>query len=269
MAINFLDIIVILMILYGAFKGWRYGGFTAVFNLIGTVFVFIVAYFVKNPLSEYMYTNWPFISFGGIFAGISSFNILFYEGLAYVISVVILSIILKILLKVTGIVDKILNLTIVLALPSKILGLLCGAFQHYIYAFILLFILAQVPFSSKYYNESFLGNIIVGKTPGLSYVTSNIYNSASEVYKVCVEHETDDDKTNADLASLAIMLKYNIITLDGVNLLVDSNKLRISGIDEFISEWEENGEYVIDEDVSKTMNDAVNKVVEEANKKGE
>ncbi len=267
MAINFLDIIIILMILYGGFRGWRYGGFSAAFNLIGTVFIFILAYFVKNPLSHYMYTNWPFFSFGGVFQGISSFNILFYEGLAYILSVVILSILLKIILKVTGLVDKLLNLTVVLALPSKILGFLCGAFQFYIYSFILLFILAQIPFSSKYYNESCLGDIIVGKTPGLSQVTSNLYNSASEVYKVCVEHQSDDDKTDANIASLAIMLKYNIITVDGINTLQDNGKLKITGLDEFLSEWEENGEYIIDQEVSDTMNEAVNKVVDEAKQK--
>ena len=252
---NFVDIIVIILLLYGAYKGYRYGGFSAAINLAGTLLVFILAYFIKNPLSEYMYLHWPFISFGGIFSGISVFNIIFYEGVAYVLCVVVLSIILKIILKLTGIIDKILDATIILALPSKILGVLCGAFQYFIYVFLILFVMAQIPFSSKYYNESYLGDKILSHTPGLSLVTKNIYNSITEVYNICFEHKDEDDKTNANLLSLAALLKYNVITTDGVKLLIDNNKLRINNIEEFLAEYEATGTYVIDQDLTKKIAD--------------
>ena len=252
---NFVDIIVILLILIGAYKGFRYGGFSAAINLAGTLLVFILAYFIKNPLSEYMFMHWPFISFGGIFSGISVFNILFYEGVAYVLCVLVLSIILKIILKVTGIIDKILDATIILALPSKIFGIICGAFQYFIYVFLILFVMAQIPFSTKYYNESYLGDKILSHTPGLSLITKNIYNSVTEVYDICFEHKDEDDKTNANLLSLAALLKYGVVDIDGVKLLVDNNKLRINNIEEFIAEYESTGTYVIDQDLSKKISD--------------
>ena len=40
---NFVDIIVILMILYGAYKGYKFGGFSAAINLVGTLLLFILA----------------------------------------------------------------------------------------------------------------------------------------------------------------------------------------------------------------------------------
>lgn len=255
---NFVDIIVILMILYGAYKGYKYGGFSAAINLVGTLLVFVLAYFIKNPLSEYMYIHWPFISFGGIFSGISVFNILFYEGLAYIICVFILGLILKLILKLTGIIDKIIDMTIIVALPSRILGILCGAFQYFVYAFIFLFVIAQIPFSSKYYNESFLGDKIITKTPGLSLVTKNIYSSISEVYDICFEHKNDSDKTDANLLSLAALLKYQVVTTDSVKLLVDNDKLKINKIEEFLAEYEQTGTYVIDKDLSNKINDQVN-----------
>ena len=258
---NFVDILIIILILYGAFKGFKYGGFSAAINLAGTLLVFILAYFIKNPLSEYMYLHWPFISFGGIFSGISVFNILFYECIAYIVCVVILSIILKIVLKVTGIVDKILDMTIILSFPSKILGILCGAFQYFIYVFIILFIMAQIPFSQKYYNNSFLGEKIITHTPGLSLVTKNIYSSISEVYDICFEHKNDSDKTNANLLSLAVLLKYQVVTTDGVELLIDNDKLKIKNIEEFLAEYKEKGEFVIDKDLSNKVNSDVNNAV--------
>ncbi len=255
MNMNFVDIIMIILLIYGAYKGYRYGGFSAAINLAGTILVFVLAYFIKNPVSEYMYLHWPFISFGGIFSGISVFNIIFYEGLAYVLCVVVLSIILKIILKLTGIIDKILDATIILALPSKIFGIVCGLFQYFIYVFLILFVMAQISFTSKYYNESYLGDKILSNTPGLSLITKNIYNSVSEVYNICFEHKNDDDKTDANLLSLAALLKYNVITTDGVKLLVDNNKLRINKIEEFLAEYEETGTYVIDQDLTKKIND--------------
>ena len=115
--------------------------------------------------------------------------------------------------------------------------------------------MAQIPFTSKYYNESYLGDKILSNTPGLSLITKNIYNSVSEVYNICFEHKNDDDKTDANLLSLAALLKYNVITTDGVKLLVDNNKLRINKIEEFLAEYEATGTYVINQDLTKKIND--------------
>lgn len=265
MSFNFIDFFIIIFLAIGIFKGWRSGGISSAINLVGTFLIFVIAYYLKNPVSTFMYQHWPFFSFGGIFQGISVFNILFYEALAYVFCLIILSILLKILLKVTGLVDKLLGSTILIALPSKIVGSICSLLQYFIYVFLLLFLCAQIPITAKYYNESYLGDKIVSHTPILSNITNKLYSSIREVYEVSVKYEGEDDKTNANLLSLGILLKYNIITLDGVNLLVDNGKLKISGIDEFISEWEENGEYVIDEDVSKTIQNNVDKTLEGVN----
>ena len=262
MSFNFIDFIIVIFLLVGIFRGWRSGGISSAINLVGTFLIFVIAFYLKNPVSTFMYQHWPFFSFGGIFQGISVFNILFYEALAYVVCLIVLSILLKLIIRITGLVDRLLNSTILIALPSKIIGAVCSLLQYFIYVFILLFIFAQIPITAKYYNESFLGDKIVTHTPVLSNITNKLYSSIKEVYDVSVKYEGEDDKTNANLLSLGILLKYNIITLDGVNLLVDNGKLKISGIDEFISEWEEHGEYVIDENVSKTIQNNIDKTLE-------
>ena len=165
---NIVDILIILLLIIGAVKGWKYGCFSSAISLIGTILVFVLAYYLKNPVSVLMYENLPFYNFGGVFYGITSFNILLYEGVAYLVCLVILGALLGIVLKLTGIVDKLINMTMILALPSKVLGLLFGAIQYYIIIFFVVFILMQLPFSSELMSTSQVGEFMLNKTPALS-----------------------------------------------------------------------------------------------------
>ena len=79
---NLLDLIVVVILILGAYRGWKYGGFSAAISLFGSLLVFVLAYYLKDPIAELMYINLPFRAFGGIFAGITSFNILVYLNVA-------------------------------------------------------------------------------------------------------------------------------------------------------------------------------------------
>lgn len=236
------DFIAVLLIAYGAYKGWKYGCFSSIISLVGTLLVFVVAFYLKNPLSTILYENLPFKTFGGIFQGITSFNILLYEGISYLICIIILSSILGIIIKVTGIVDKLINFTIVFALPSKILGLIIGALQYYIFVFIAIFVFIQLPFSADYFNGSKFSKWILGNTPLLSNVTNDLYNSVTEVYDICVEYDNKENKEEGDYKSLEVLLKYDIITPESVEKLVNKGKIRIEGTDELIEKYKNIGE---------------------------
>lgn len=233
---NLLDLVAIVVIIIGAYRGWKYGGFSTIISLIGSLLVFILAYYLKNPISTILYENMPFLSFGGIFAGVSSFNILVYEGIAYAICLILLTAILKIILKLTGIVDKIINMTLVFALPSKIIGLIFGALEFYIYTFVVLFILAQLPFSAEYFKGSTFGNNIISKTPLLSNVTNDLYHSINDVYEICVNKKGD-----TDYDSLEALLKYEVVTPESVQKLKDKGKLKIDNIDILIIKYTSKG----------------------------
>lgn len=236
---NLLDLIVIIIIGYGAYRGWKYGCFSSIVSLIGTVLVFTVSFYLKNPLSRLLYENLPFHTFGGIFKGITSVNILVYEGISYLICLIALAAILGIVLKLTGIVDKLIKLTFILALPSKIFGLIIGAVQFYVFAFAGLFILAQLPFGAEYYNDSELGHTILTKTPLLSSVTNDLYHSISEIYEICIKYDNieEAEKAIGDYEALETLLKYNIITTDSVEKLVEKGKIKIEGTDALIEKY--------------------------------
>lgn len=231
---NLLDLVAIIVIIIGAYRGWKYGGFSTIISLIGTLLVFVLAYYLKNPISTLLYENMPFRNFGGVFSGITSFNILVYEGVAYAICIIVLVAILRVILKLTGIIDKIINLTLVFALPSKIMGLIFGALEFYIYTFVVIFILAQLPFSAEYFKGSTFGNDMLSKTPLLSNVTNDLYHSVSEVYEICA-NKKGDETAKADYDSLDVLLKYEVITPESVQKLKDKGKLNFDNIDELIA----------------------------------
>jgi uncharacterized membrane protein required for colicin V production len=232
-----LDLVIIAIILIGAFNGWKYGGISAAVKLIGTILVFILAYYLKNPISVLLYENLPFFKFGGMFKGITSLNILLYEAIAFVIAMSLLTIAIAIIIKVTKVLDKIVNMTIILALPSKLLGLILGALQHYVIIYFVIFILLQIPFTSKYMNESTAAKMIADKTPGLSMVTKELYTTYNEVYDICVRYDNSTDKQKGDYEALDTLMKHEIITSKSVQKLKDKNKLEIDNLDELITKY--------------------------------
>ena len=232
-----LDLVIIAIILIGAFNGWKYGGISAAVKLIGTIVVFILAYYLKNPISVLLYENLPFFKFGGMFKGITSLNILLYEAIAFVIAMSLLTIAIAIIIKVTKVLDKIVNMTIILALPSKLLGLILGALQYYVIIYFVIFILLQIPFTSKYMNESTAAKTIADKTPGLSMVTKELYTTYNEVYDICVRYDNSTDKQKGDYEALDTLMKHEIITSKSVQKLKDKNKLEIDNLDELITKY--------------------------------
>lgn len=239
--IVFIDAILVAIIVVGALRGWKYGGISAAVSLISTIFIFVAAFYIKNPVATFLFEHMPFFKFGGMFEGISSLNILLYEALAYLICIVALFIILAIIMKVTHLLDKVVNMTIILALPSKILGLILGALHYYIVLYFLLFILLQIPLTNKYINDSELIHGVVDETPLLSNVTNELYSTYNEVYTICTEHKGDIDKNTADYIALEALMKHGIITSDSVKVLKEQNKITIENVDVLIEKYKDNG----------------------------
>jgi len=236
---NILIDIIIIAILIGAWRGWKYGGITAAVNLVSTIVIFVISYYLKNPIAVYMFENLPFIKFGGIFEGISSLNILFYEALAYLISMLLLLCIVGIILKVTHLLDKLVKMTLIFALPSKIIGLFLGALQYYVIIYFIVFVMLQIPFTGKYLGESNVVHTIVNKTPALSNITNELYTTYNEVYDVCKKNDDEEDKEKIDYDSLDVLMKHKIITSDSVQKLKEKNKIEIENVDELIEKYKD------------------------------
>ena len=123
---NIVDYIIFIILLLHVLKGFKNGLLPTLINFIGMFLVFIIAFYLKTPISIYLYENLPFLSFGGIFKGIIAINILFYEAIAYGLSIILLGIIFTVVKRLSKIIERIIKLTVLLNLPSKILGGIVG-----------------------------------------------------------------------------------------------------------------------------------------------
>lgn len=234
-----LDIIIIILFLISFLEGWKRGLLTSVVKLLSSILIFILAFLLKGPISLIFIEHLPFISFGGLFAGITSINVILYEGLAFFTCVLVLSIIFKILLKFTGVINKLLNATIILGLPNKLGGAIVNFLRYYIIAFIIIFILSLIPKTSKYVLESNLSNTMLNKTPILSSMTKDLNHSLKEIYELVKEIDKNTDKDEINKETLKILLKYDIISKETIKDLHDQGKLDIDDIDIILNNKEE------------------------------
>ena len=126
---NIVDYIIIAITILFFIKGYKNGIIKEGVSFVGFILVFILAFSLKNPVSIAMYKNLPFFNIGGLLKGISVINILIYEMAAFVLVLSILMILFKLILKLTKLVDKILKMTIILNIPSRILGGILGIYE--------------------------------------------------------------------------------------------------------------------------------------------
>ena len=231
--INVIDAIIILFLLAGAVLGFKRGAIQTLATLIGTILIIIIAYYLKNPLSVFLYTYLPFFKLGGIFNGITVINILIYEAIAFLIVLGVLSVLLSVILKITGILSKIIDHSIILTLPSKLIGIAVGFLEAYVFLFVLLFIFSQFSFSNTVLKDSKYTNIILSKTP-FTTGFKNSYNAFNEI------RDLGNNSNNKDYEALNTLLKYDIITTDNAHKLVDNGKINIKGSNKLIERYETN-----------------------------
>ena len=144
---NIIDIIIIIYILLSGIIGYKRGVFKELVLCLGTILVFYLAYQFKDPLGEFLLLKLPMFDFPNLFKGAITLNILVYQLLAFIIVLAVLLIIFNVIVSITGIFEKILRITIILGIPSKILGFLVGLVEGYVITFVVLFFLTQPAFS--------------------------------------------------------------------------------------------------------------------------
>src|SRR5574344_615349 len=106
---NVIDIAIILFLIMSGIIGFKRGILRQGIGAIGTILIFILAWNLKNPIGNFLSLNLPFFSFGGIFKGVTSLNIILYQLIAFLIVIAILEIIFNVILNITGIIEKILK----------------------------------------------------------------------------------------------------------------------------------------------------------------
>lgn len=228
---NIIDAIAILIILACTALGFKRGFTKQLISFLGFFIIVIAAFILKNPISQILYENLPFFSFGGLFKGITALNIILYEIIAFFIVVALLTLVFKVLLFASSIFEKLLNMTIILGFPSKILGMIVGAIEGFVWAFIFLYIVSLPLFNFKEASSSKLMGPILKNTPILSSFTKDFKNALDEFSELKEDYQEDGNKEEFNYDTLNVLLKYKIITVDSAEKLNEKGKLEIENVE--------------------------------------
>lgn len=218
---NFVDILVIFVLISGGITGAHNGFFKQSVVLIGTIICFILAWMLKNPIANFLSFNLPFFDFNGL----KSLNIVFYQLISFLILLALFSAVLIVLIKITGIFEKILKFTIVLGIPSKILGFFVGLIETYIIVFAVLFFAKQPIFNQELFEESTLTPVIVNSSPGLSNIVGNMNDSLKDIYTITKNYEENKDKNKTNTDIIDSLLKHNVIDKEYIDKLENKGKI--------------------------------------------
>lgn len=224
---NVVDVIIIALLILGGVAGFKAGVIKKLTDFIGMFVVIILAFYLKNYISVIMYENLPFFNFFGLINGIDALNILLYEVIAFLVIFIALLFVLKVVLMLTGLVEKILKATVILSIPSKLLGIVVGVIEMYVYLFLILVIVSLPIFDSSFLKDSKMNNFILNNTPVLSSVSEEIIDIYGDVYNII---DNRKNKTNEQLNEeiLEVLIDKKVVTKESAKKLVDRNKIHIN-----------------------------------------
>lgn len=223
---NVIDIVIIILLALGFLLGFARGFTKELVNFLGLFVVLVLSFILKNPISIFFYKHLPFFNFGGIFKDITVLNILLYEVLAFILVFAVLFVIFKILLLGTKIFEKILKMTIILGIPSKILGGILGIVENWVYIFIGLYLLNLPMFNINLINGSKVANIIYNHTPILNVVCDKTLSIVGEINELKEEYKTTNNTDEFNQKALNSMIDTNVITKENAQYLINKNKIK-------------------------------------------
>lgn len=236
---NLVDIIIIVFIIFGALLGLKRGLTRELVSCVGLILVVVFSFLLKNPLSIFFYENLPFFKFGGILKGVTVLNIALYEILAFFVVFMILMIVLKVLMLATSIFEKILTITIILGIPSKIMGAIVGVIEWFIVSFIVVYILSLPVFNIDVVNQSKFKTEVMPKTPILAKLTNNSLKVVDEFVNLKDKYKNINDANQFNLETLDLFLKYKVVSVEAVDKLVEKDKISINGIETVLNKYRE------------------------------
>ena len=234
---NIVDVLIILIVACGAVIGFKRGFFKELVMTVGFLLVFIVSFIFKNPVAQILSLNLPFFEFGSAVKSAVVLNIIFYQFVAFILVFALAMLLFRILLSISGIIEKILNFTIILGIPSKLLGALVGAVEGYLIAFVVVFVLNQPMLDVGIMSGSKMKDKVLKSTPVLTQIVSNVGNTIEDVSKLMQDksYEKDVNKFNRD--AIDVMLKHKMVKVDYIEKLIEADKIKVPGINKVLDKY--------------------------------
>lgn len=239
---NILDIIIIIFLLFGILAGLKNGFTKQLVAFLGFIFVIYTSYSMKNIISVNLYNNLPFFDFNGILKGVSVFNIILYEAIAFIAIFIVLGTILGIVVLVTDLFEKAMSFLIIPGMFSKILGMIVGFLEYYIIAFCILYILNLPIYDFNFIKESDISNKMLKYTPVLTDLVRPALVVFDDLSKIKDKYKVVGNANEFNLEALDILLKHKFVTLENIDNLVKTHKLKINDIESVLIKYRKKGE---------------------------
>ena len=227
MVLGITDVLIILFIALGGAVGYRNGFIREGIHFIGIVLITIIAFLFKDSLMILLYENLPFFNFFGVIKGVTAINILFYQILSFIIIFAALFFLLRVLIVITGLIEWLVKITVFLKMSSKILGIVVGVLEFYVYVFIVLYILNMPVFNLSYVNDSTIGSKILQSTPVLSSYVDDTVNVYADIWSI-IKNKNNSSNKEVNTLVLATLLDNKLITIESARKLVEANKIEIT-----------------------------------------
>ena len=234
---NIFDIVIILLIILSAVSGFKQGALKSGVKLIGTILVYIIAFNLKDKVGILLCKIFPFFELDGLV----TLNILIYQLIAFVLIASVLFGIFSLVMKLTGIIQKIVDLTIILTIPSKILGAVIGLIEGYAIMFIILVILSIPLRNVELFQESKLADKMINDSPILTKSLGGVAESLTDIFKITsiISDNGVDKNSQINLDIMDTFLKYNVINKEDAISLIETGKLdSVTGIENFVNNYE-------------------------------
>ncbi len=224
---DIISVAVILVILLCGVLGFKKGVIKTGVQLIGTICVLIIAYALKDSVANLLMKYLPFFNFGGIFEGITAINILMYEMISFIVIFILLYCILNILLTLSGAVEKLLKFTIILAIPSKILGFILGLMEGIIFTYMILFVFLHLPQTENMVMDSKVALVVLERTPFIGSVALKTTLALEKINDIVTDLNDNTSRDEINFNVIHTLVYYKIISHEDVEELMKSGKLRV------------------------------------------
>lgn len=225
---NIIDVIVILLIAFCGYLGLKKGFIKSLVSFVGIFLVFIIAYFMKNPIADWLCINLPFFNFTGSLKGAVILNVIFYQIIAFIIMFSLLMTAYHVVVKLSGVVERLLKMSFLLAIPTKIGGVIVGVLEGVFISLIAIVILSLPVLKFDLIEKSAIRNYLYNISPVVGNITGSMNESVDEILSLKEKFENDDDKEEFNLSSLDIMLKHHAMKVSLAEKLVNGGKLNIN-----------------------------------------
>ena len=225
---TFVDIVLVVYLLLGAYAGFKKGIIKSLVGFIGLIAVIILSYSLKTSLANFLINNMPFFNFSGSLEGLTSLNILIYNAVSFIVIFILLYCILNLIIVLTGFIDTLLKFTVIWILPSKILGAIVGFVEAWLFAFLVIFALSSFNFTNVMVRDCKMTDIILNHTPIVGKYLGGLTKTAQEVYDVIDNYNGDTKSLN--LRILQIEIKYGLISKEKATELMETGTIELDNV---------------------------------------